>query len=112
MDALVHRGELAALELAEARDYGVRTAVLLAISVAFILLGGMAATFAVAAAVWDRPDRGMILTLLALAYVAGSAVFAFVAARRLKAWRPFVETTRQLREDCACIQEIVNDATR
>jgi uncharacterized membrane protein YqjE len=112
VDALVHRGELAALELAEARQYGVRTVLISVISVAFVLLAGTAATFAVAAAVWDRPDRGMILSLLALGYFTASVLFALVAARRLRDWQPFAETARQLREDCACIQEIVNDATR
>lgn len=108
----MHRGELAALELTEARDFCVRTSVMIGISVALVLLGGFAVTFAVAAAVWNRPDRGMILSLLALAYFAVSGGFAFFAARRLNAWQPFSETTRQLREDCACIQEMINDAKR
>jgi uncharacterized membrane protein YqjE len=112
VDALIHRGELASLELAEAKEFCIKTGVMIGISVAMVLLGGIAGTFALAAAVWNRPDRGMILGLVAIGYLLVSGGFAFFAARRLKAWRPFEETTKQLREDCTCIQDIISDATQ
>jgi uncharacterized membrane protein YqjE len=106
VEALMHRGELAAVEFKEAREHGTRTAILVGLSCALLLLGGFCGTFAIAAAVWDRPDRGMILTLLTVAYLAGSGVLAFVTARRLKTWQPFSESARQFREDCACVHDI------
>jgi uncharacterized membrane protein YqjE len=112
VEALVHRGELAALELKEAHAYGVRTAVMTGASAGLLLLGGFAGTFALAAAVWDRPDRGMILSLATLAYLLASGAFAFVASRRLRDWQPFTETTRQFHADCACIKELVTSAKR
>ena len=108
----MHRSELAALELREARQHGFRTAVMIGVSVALVLVGGMAATLAVAAAVWNRDDRGLILSLVAVGYLAVSAAFALVAARRLKTWQPFAETSRQLHADCACIQDIISSAKR
>lgn len=105
IDGLVHRGELAGLELSDATGSLARTGIVAGLAFALALLAGFAATFAVAAAVWDRPDRGLILGLVALAYLAVAAVLSWVASRRLKSWRPFSETTRQLREDCACIQD-------
>jgi len=110
--ALEHRAELASLELKEAGQHGLRTAIVISVSAVFALLGGMAATFALAAAVWDRPDRGMILSLAALGYLLASGAFALVASRRLKSWSPFSESARQLREDISCVQDIVSDATR
>jgi uncharacterized membrane protein YqjE len=105
IDGLVHRGELAGLELTEATGSLARTGIVAGLAFAVALLSGFAATFAVAAAVWERPDRGLIMALVALAYLAVAAGLSWIASRRLKSWRPFSETTRQLREDCACIQD-------
>jgi uncharacterized membrane protein YqjE len=108
VEALTHRGELASVELREACEHGTRTAILVGLSCALLLLGGFCGTFAIAAAVWERPDRGMILGLLTFAYLAGCGALAYAAARRIKAWKPFSETARQFQEDCACVHDIAN----
>jgi uncharacterized membrane protein YqjE len=112
VEALMHRGELASVELREARLHAARTAAAAALAGALLLLGGFAGTFAVAAAVWGREDRGLILGLLALAYVAGAAALGFVASRRLSSWQPFAETFRQLHEDCAFLHRTLADGKR
>jgi uncharacterized membrane protein YqjE len=112
VDALIHRGELASIELTEATQHGAGTAIAAVLSVALLLLGGFAGTFALAAAVWQRPDRGLILGLVTLAYLLGSAALGFVAFRRLKGWQPFSETRRQFHEDCACINDMFNSGSR
>lgn len=112
VDALIHRAELASVELKEARQHGLRTAILAGASGALLLLGGFCATFAIAAAVWDRSDRGLILGFVTLGYFIAAGSLAFAAARRMKTWRPFSETARQFREDCACVQDIINSNGR
>jgi len=105
--ALIHRGELAALEWGEARTHGAVTALYAGLTSVFFLLGGMACTFAIAAAVWDRSDRGTLLFGLALAYIGLSAWAGWAAYRRLRAWIPFSETRRVLHGDCATIRGMV-----
>ena len=102
----MHRGELAAVEFKEAREHGTRTAILVGLSCAFLLLGGFCGTFAIAAAVWERPDRGMILGLITAAYQLPRGALAYVAGRRLGSWKPFAETAKQFQEDCACVHDI------
>ena len=66
LEATVHRGELATLELSEARDHACATLLVGVGASVLALLGGFSATFALAALVWDRPDRGLILGLVSL----------------------------------------------
>ena len=68
--------------------------------------------FALAAAVWQREDRGLILSLVTLGYLAGAAVLAYVASRRLRNWSPFAETCRQFHADCECLHDVIATATR
>jgi uncharacterized membrane protein YqjE len=112
VEALVHRGELASLELREAQQHGFRTAVMIGFAAVLVLLGGVAGTFALAAAVWQREDRGLILSLVTLGYFVGAAVFAYVASRRLRNWSPFAESCRQFHADCECLHEVIANATR
>lgn len=112
VEALTHRGELAALELREAQQHGFCTAVIMAFAAGLVLLAGFAATIAVAAAVWDRPNRGAILGWVALGDLAVAGLLALVASRRLKTWQPFAETTRQFHEDCACIHDVIASCAR
>jgi uncharacterized membrane protein YqjE len=112
VESLVHRGELAALELREAQQHGFRTAVLIGFSGILVLLGGFAGTFALAAAVWQREDRGLILWLVTLGYLAGAAVLAYLVSRRLRNWSPFAETCRQFHADCGCLHDVIETATR
>jgi len=109
VEALMHRGELAALELREAREHVTASAAAAAVAAALALLGGFAGTFAIAAAVWDSPHRGLILGLVTLAYFAGAAVLAWWTSRRLKEWRPFAETVYQLREDSSCLHQYLSE---
>jgi uncharacterized membrane protein YqjE len=112
VEALVHRSELASVEFQEAREHAIRTAIAVWFSAAFLLLFGFTATVAVAASVWHREDRGLILSLLALGYLVVAAVLSWVSVRRIKQWEPFSETRRQFHEDCACVQEIISSAKR
>jgi uncharacterized membrane protein YqjE len=110
--ALMHRGELAALELREARAHFATTAIAAGASTALVLLGGIAGTFAIAASVWDNPRRGLILGLVTLAYFTGATALAWWTRRRVLSWRPFAETAYQLREDCSCLHQHVSENSR
>jgi uncharacterized membrane protein YqjE len=112
VEGLMHRGELATLELREARTHVAFTAVIAGAAVALVLLGGFAGTFAIAAAVWERANRGAILGLVTLAYFLGAVALAWCLARRLKSWRPFAETIYQLREDSSCLHHHLSENTR
>ncbi|HEY1791666.1 MAG TPA: hypothetical protein VGG34_02005 [Opitutaceae bacterium] len=112
IEALLHRGELLSLELAEARSQGMRVVALVVFCGAFMLLAGFAATIALAAEVWRNPDRGMILGLAALACLVVSAALGYAAARRLGAWQPFAESVRQFHADCLCLRDTLSAATR
>jgi uncharacterized membrane protein YqjE len=109
--ASFHRGELASLELGEACDHLFISATLGFGAAALILLGGFAGTFTVAALVWDRPDRGLILGLLAAGYLLAGGGFGWFAARRIRSWRPLEETCRQLNRDHECLQAVLTPAT-
>jgi uncharacterized membrane protein YqjE len=108
----MHRGELAGLELREARTHVAATAIGAGAAIALALLGGFAGTFAIAAAVWDSPSRGLILSLVTLAYFVGAAALAWWTTRRLKSWRPFAETLYQLGEDCSCLHQCMSESSR
>jgi uncharacterized membrane protein YqjE len=112
VEGLMHRGELAALEFREARTHAAATAIGAALAAALVLLAGFTGTFAIAAAVWERPDRGMILILVTLAYFAGAGAIAWWVSRRLRTWRPFAETIYQFREDSACIHQHLSGNSR
>lgn len=101
-----HRGELASLELGEACDHLSGSFALGLGASVLAVLGGFALNFSVAAAVWHREDRGLILLLLALVQLAAAAALVVVCARRLRRWHPLAETRRQLREDCDCLQNL------
>jgi hypothetical protein len=111
-EGLLHRGQLASLEFGEARSHAAKTGALAAAACAFALLGGFTGTLALAALVWDREDRSLILGLVALAYLAGTAGFAWWAASRFMSWRPMAESRNQIREDCTCIIQCLPAKTR
>ena len=102
-EALVHRAELASLELEEAKRHGMVTVVLTAVASGLLLLAGFTSTFALAACVWTREDRGVILSCVALAYLLAAVSLGLFVVRRLRTWVAFPETCKQFREDCACI---------
>ncbi len=105
--ALIHRGELAALELGEARAHTAVTAVLAALAGAFLLLCGFALTLAIAASVWAREDRALIITGVAVSDVCAAALLAWAAYHRARAWTPFSETRRVFHDDCAAVRSLV-----
>jgi uncharacterized membrane protein YqjE len=112
VEGLMHRAELVGLELREAHARVASTAAVAGIAVALALLAGFTGTFAIAAAVWDRPDRGLILSLVTLAYLVGAAALAWWTLRRMKSWRPFSETLYQFREDCSCLHQYLSENTQ
>lgn len=107
LTGLAHRGELAAVEAGEARDHLAVSILIGAVVFAVALLAGIALTFTVAAAVWHRDDRALLLGILTIGYLAAAAGLAWGLARRLRAWRPLREIRRQLREDGDCIEKLL-----
>jgi uncharacterized membrane protein YqjE len=87
------RGELAALELADARDRAFRW-LSLALTAAVLLLAAlMTLSLWVAALFWEGP-RALALGLLALAYAVTGAVIVAVVRRELAATPPLLANTR------------------
>jgi Protein of unknown function (DUF1469). len=109
LDGVGHRAQLAVLEFADLRDQVVSSFMLGVAALALSLLGGFALTFAIAAAIWHREDRGLWLGLLTLAYFVGAGVSALVMTRRLKRIEFLPETSRQLNEDRVCIGALLNE---
>lgn len=109
LDGIGHRVELAVLELSEARDQVASSLILGVAALVLSLLGGIAFTFAIAAAIWHREDRGLWLALLTLAYFGGAAGFAMTMIRRLKRVALLPETSRQLNEDRICIGALLHE---
>ncbi len=105
LEGLMHRGELANLELRDARSHIATTGVVVGVAGALALLGGLAGTLAIAALVWERADRALILGLVGLGYLLGAGALGWWAAVRVRSWRPFAETRYQLQEDCACLSQ-------
>jgi len=107
LSGLAHRSELAAVETGEARNHIVAS-VLIGVGVlAFTTLAGLALTFTIAAAVWHRDDRGLILGLLTASYLLLALGLGWGLIRRLRSWSPLHETRRQLCEDVACISNLL-----
>jgi uncharacterized membrane protein YqjE len=105
-EALLHRAELASLEFDEAKGHAGVTATLTALASVLLLLAGFTATLAIAASVWAREDRGIILGSLALAYLVAASALWFLVARRFKTWVAFPDTRDQFHQDCACIHAV------
>jgi uncharacterized membrane protein YqjE len=109
LDGVGHRAQLALLELGEMKDRITSSLLMGVIALVLSLLGGIALTFAIAAAVWHRDDRGLWLALLTLAYFVTAGVLAMVMMRRLKRLEFLPETSRQLNEDRLCLGALLHD---
>jgi uncharacterized membrane protein YqjE len=109
LDGASHRLRLALVELAGLRDQIFSSLMLGLGALILALLGGIAATFAIAAALWHREDRELWLALLTLAYFGVACMLAAVAALRLKRLRFLPETARQLHEDRLCVDALLRD---
>lgn len=107
LSSLRHRGELAVLEAGEAGDHLAGSLALGLGAVVLAVLGGFAVNLALAAAVWHRDDRGLVLAFIAAVELLLALGIGLLVARRLRHWRPLAETRRQLDEDCECIQELL-----
>ncbi len=109
LDGVGHRAQLAMLEISELRDRVTSSLVMGLVALILALLGGIALTFAIAAAVWHREDRGLWLALLTLVYFVTAGVLALVMTRRLKRLEFLPETSRQLNEDRLCLGALLHD---
>jgi len=83
-EAIFHRGEIVAVELSQVREYVFLVVIAGHLAVGFAILGGFAVTFMVAAMVWDRPDRTMILGLVAVLYLVLAAALGIFTALRIR----------------------------
>lgn len=93
------RGELAALELAEARDRAVRWLVLVLVAAVLLLAALMTLSLWVAAYFWDGP-RALALGLLAAAYAVAGVVAVAIVRRQVAAAPPLLSETRaELQKD-------------
>lgn len=96
---LLTRGELAALELGEARERIVRWLVLSLVGAVLLLAALVTLSLWVAALVWDGP-RVLALGLLACAYViAGLIVVGMVRREAANAPTLFAQTRAELLKD-------------
>jgi uncharacterized membrane protein YqjE len=107
VEGLMHRSELASIELKEARVQAASTGIIAALAAALLLLGGFAGTFAIAACVWHREDRGLILGLAALAYLLGAGALGWWTVHRINSWHPLAESRRQVQEDFVCLHQFL-----
>lgn len=87
------RGELAALELADARDRAMRWLGLGMVAAVLLLAALMTLSLWVAAIFWDGP-RGWAVGLLALAYAVAGFVALSVVRREVAAAPPLLAQTR------------------
>lgn len=111
LDGVGHRVQLALLELSEMRDKITSSLLFGVAALVLALLGGIALTFAIAASVWHRPDRGLWLGLLTLAYFISAGLLAWTMVKRLKRLEFLPETSRQLNEDRVCLGALLHDDT-
>jgi uncharacterized membrane protein YqjE len=109
LDGVGHRAQMALLELAEMRDKVASSLIFGLAALILSLLGGIALTFAIAALVWHREDRGLWLGLLTLAYFVSAGLLAWTMVRRLKQLEFLPETSRQLTEDRICLGALLHD---
>lgn len=109
--ALVTRGELAALELTEARDRAGRWLVLVVLAAVLLLAALLIAALLVVSLFWDAHRSGAIAAVALLYAVAGGAVLAWLAAR-LRAAPPLLEATiAELKQDCEALRGSAKPST-
>lgn len=108
IDGLGHRGELLLLDLAAARARLLTVLAFCALAGGLALLAGVALTLAYVAAVWHRPDRGFLIVIAALVYLALTGLFAVLAARKIRNWTPFEDIHAQLAEDRRCLNDLLS----
>jgi uncharacterized membrane protein YqjE len=107
-----HRAQLAVLELGEARDHAVNSALLAGVAGALTLLAGFAVTLLAAALTWDSPHREWWLAGLTLFYVVLATIAATALVRRLRSWTPLAESQQQFHQDCECLHNLLPTTNR
>jgi uncharacterized membrane protein YqjE len=102
--ALVTRGELAALELTEAREHAGRW-LALALAAAMLLLAALlVGALFVVSVFWDT-YRSEAIAAIALAYGAAGAALAAWLLARLRAAPPLLQgTLAELKQDCEALR--------
>lgn len=99
LSLLLTRGELAALELEDARNRALRWFVFGLIGAALLLAALVTVSLWVAALFWDGP-RALALGLLALAYIVGGLVaLAIVRSEVARAPTLLAQTRAELKKD-------------
>lgn len=102
--ALVTRGELAALELTEARESAGRWLVLALLASMLLLASLLVASLWVVALFWET-HRTAAIAVVALAYaIAGGGLIAWLVAR-LRSAPPLLQATlAELQQDCDALR--------
>jgi uncharacterized membrane protein YqjE len=104
LSLLVTRGELASLELAEARDRCVRWLVFAVIAVVLLLAALLSLSLWVAAIFWDGP-RGLAIGMLTAVYAAAAYGMLRAVRREIAAAPPLLAQTRaELQKDRAALR--------
>jgi uncharacterized membrane protein YqjE len=103
-----NRAELAAIELAEARNAAVSFGLWWAGAVLLLVLGSATLTAFVAAAFWDTPYRLAALGVMAVVYLAAAAGCFLKVRGGLRSWQPFSETAGQIRKDALCLGDLMH----
>ena len=98
--ALVTRGELASLELAEARDRAARWLVLALVGAMLLLAALLVGSFWIVSLFWET-HRSAAAAVVARAYaLAGGGLVAWLLARLREAPPLLQATLAELRQDC------------
>jgi uncharacterized membrane protein YqjE len=109
--ALVTRGELAALELTDARQRTVRWLAISLAAAVLVLAALLAFALLVAALFWET-YRWQAIAAVALLYGIAGAAFAAAAAAELRRAPPlFSATLHELKQDCDAIRGASNGSS-
>jgi uncharacterized membrane protein YqjE len=101
---LVTRGELAALELTDARQRAFRWLAMALVAAVLLLAALLTGAVLVAAIFWETYRWQALVALMAL-YAVGGAVFTAVAAAELRAAPPLLSATLdELKQDCDALR--------
>jgi uncharacterized membrane protein YqjE len=106
--ALVTRGELAALELTDARQRAVRWLVVSLAAAVLVLAALLGFALLVAALFWDTYRWQAIAAITLLYGIAGAGFIAVAASDLRKAPPLFSATLHELKQDCDAIRGASN----
>lgn len=107
-----HRGELASIELGEARDQATSISVLLLVGAVAALLTGFALNLLIAAIWWDTPQRLLAIGIAGGVQAAISVGALVLGITRARQWHPFPQTFEQLRKDSRCLNDLLSSPQR